>query len=138
MKGFYDRGHYDLDTYEEGVTVPRSATDLKIGMGVVTTELDYLATDPTGTEEIITLALEGVRSDGTLSTAIQEPDGGVKTWGMRYGRHMSGDVVQSADATLQDVRSLPSATGRVRKHWTLIKKHIHPAWFSFINSGQTD
>lgn len=139
MKGFYDRGHYDLDTYEEGVPVPRSASDFKIGMDVVEQELDYLATDPTGGTvalEIIELASEGVERDGILSQAIKEPDGAVKTWGMRYGRQLAMDVVNHAQSIRRDVRFIARAPRA--KDWTRLKRTLAPGWRTFRSTTHTD
>jgi hypothetical protein len=107
-------------------------------MDVVEQEIDYLATDPTGSTtglEIIELASQAIADDGTLSTHIQEPDGAVRTWGYRYGRHTVGDVIAHARTIRREVRHLRHP---IAKDWTRLKRSIAPGWRTFRSTTHTD
>jgi hypothetical protein len=139
VQGFYDVGSYDNVTYDVGSTLPeiRTASGLKIDMDAVIAALNLLIDNPSINPDFAGVIVEALERNAEVSKySIVEPSGSVKTWGYRDGRHMAGDVADSARALRREIRHAIAA--RLPAPWADIKSRIHPSWFSFYNSGHTD
>jgi len=134
VRATYGLGRYDLDTYDVGVALARSAVNLRSDMDQVTTALDALIADPTIVLDALASALDQVRANGRLST-FQGPTAAKEAtdasrW--RWGRQHTMDVASIAEDMLRDVNNRRAVGGTAgADYWRRMRNNIAPPWWAF-------